>query len=505
MNVERATFVRRGYLLTALTVAVLLAASSGTAWAQTTTTTASSRFASSSDTLQEGATTGVDTPTPVKVIIRRSTRSRDDPYNTVGNGPHLSLSFEYNGVAVNSTTAAFFTVTPTSGSTTDGTPLTTSAAADLAFADSQEDRNEGTAESPVNVDIREDEIELTIADVADPGDWLPEELVITLKNHASLSTTAVKVRDFTSKFTVTIEDEQPMPQFKFTPPGIELAKGNKLDMAVGIGVGAGGAGTLPTAMQTQLATLLTNDNVLLSVDPADAAGRIIKITKGTDALEPDAMGRYVVGQIGHIVDTDDTNDITLTIEAVDVSGFRDESISLMLEDGRTAAQKASDGGAVEDASPATVTVLSGEETPTVTFSTDAVTIDEGDSEMVHILADTNQGDQVGTATVSLGGEAMLSLEQNGSPISGGAVEFGGSANAELTVRAIGDPSLDTGEEKMATLTITDASGANIGDPRELTVTVVGSTAVPVLPLVGQLLLALLLTAGGARLYRRRRQ
>ena len=45
MNVARSTFVRKGYLLTALSVAVLLAAFSGTAWAQTgTTTTASSRF-----------------------------------------------------------------------------------------------------------------------------------------------------------------------------------------------------------------------------------------------------------------------------------------------------------------------------------------------------------------------------------------------------------------------------------------------------------------------------
>ena len=89
-------------------------------------------------------------------------------------------------------------------------------------------------------------------------------------------------------------------------------------------------------------------------------------------------------------------------------------------------------------------------------------------------------------------------EQNGSALSGGTVSFDGSANAELTIRALGDESLEDGEEKTATVTITDASGANIGDPRTVTVTVVGSTAVPVLPLVGQLLLALLLTAGGAR-------
>ena len=37
MNVAISTFVRRGYLLTALAVAVLLAGFSGTAWAQTTT------------------------------------------------------------------------------------------------------------------------------------------------------------------------------------------------------------------------------------------------------------------------------------------------------------------------------------------------------------------------------------------------------------------------------------------------------------------------------------
>ena len=53
------------------------------------------------------------------------------------------------------------------------------------------------------------------------------------------------------------------------------------------------------------------------------------------------------------------------------------------------------------------------------------------------------------------------------------------------------------------MTIVDAGGADIGDQDTLTVTVRGSTAVPALPLVAQLLLALLLMAGGARLYRRR--
>ena len=180
-------------------------------------------------------------------------------------------------------------------------------------------------------------------------------------------------------------------------------------------------------------------------------------------------------------------------------------ISLMLMDGRT---YGSDGlptaAALTPAAPSTVTILSGAETPTVEFSTDSISIDEGDSETVHLLAGGMQGDEVGSVTVAVRGDADISLEQNGSPTSG-LVSFGGNANAELTIISNSDPSLEDGEEKTATVTITDASGAIVGDPGTLTVTVVGATAVPVLPLFAQLLLALLLTVGGARLYRRRQQ
>ena len=178
-------------------------------------------------------------------------------------------------------------------------------------------------------------------------------------------------------------------------------------------------------------------------------------------------------------------------------------ISLMVMEDRTEASKPSEGGPINDANPATVTILSGEATPTVTFSKASLSMKEGSTETVHLLADTEQGSEVGSATVRVSGDALISLQQNGSSISGGVVSFGGSANAELTIVSLSDPDLEDGDENTATVTITDAGGANIGDPRAVTVTVVGSTAVPVLPLFGQLLLALLLMVGGARLYRRR--
>ena len=83
------------------------------------------------------------------------------------------------------------------------------------------------------------------------------------------------------------------------------------------------------------------------------------------------------------------------------------------------------------------------------------------------------------------------------------VDLMGSANAILTISADSDRYLEDGMTSMGTLTIESANGADIGDGDTVSVTVNGSTAVPALPLLGQLLLALFLMAGGARLYRRR--
>ena len=106
------------------------------------------------------------------------------------------------------------------------------------------------------------------------------------------------------------------------------------------------------------------------------------------------------------------------------------------------------------------------------------------------------------------GDALLSLWQDGDqlPARGGVtytVDLGDSTSTVLTIRADEDESLADNQTRTATVTIVDAGGADIGDQDTLTVTVRGSTAVPALPLVAQLLLALLLMAGGARLYRRR--
>ena len=540
MNVARSTFVRRGYLLTALAVAVLLAGFSGTAWAQTTTAT--SKFTGSSGTLPEGAAlTPLSKPRPLKVTITRTPKSTNDPYNTsdtpaVGpdGGPHLYIHFEHDGVK------GLPDLVTVKVDDSDVDLQLPGGTGELTFAESDpvKTRQEKTGEKvdddsdpPKKIDglhtvtIAKTAIVLTFEDGrTDDGDWLPETFVMTVSKHEDLGpenkSDGTKqdpyVNDFTSsKFTVTIADDDPKPKFRFSSRNIHLAEENIQTVRVSVGVGPGGASPLPdgtNSIATTLEGLSSEDgsnDVWLTVVPADAVGRLINIREAGTSTEdvtikhPDALGRYVIGRISDAASATDSEDNQFRIEAKEVSGFRDEQVTLMLMDGRTAEKAKDDGGGIDDADPATVTVLSGAETPTVEFSTESISIDEGESKSVHILAGGMQGDAVGAVTVAVRGEALISLEQNGNAISGGAVSFGGNANAELTIVANSDPSLEDGEEKTATVTITDASGAIVGDPGTVTVTVVGSTAVPVLPLFAQLLLALLLMVGGARLYRRR--
>ena len=536
MNVARSTLVRRGYLLTALAVAVLLAASSGTAWAQTIGFR-QSRGRASPGTLEEGASMDPSTPGRVTVTITRSgadtydptpgdSDSTDDnrtPIFVAGDTSHVRLKATCNGEG--------FTGASDASACEFGVAVKSGAASGASFATLGGDDGATLLFSDVDGDGAVDKtIELYISHDGDDGDWDEEEIVLTLElAKASVEVTrdgensTVRLRATPRNLTMTVADDERQPTFKFDKPSIQLAKGNTQPVTALVGLDVGGRVDLRVddddIRDTLNARTEARDDVLLSVSPADAVGTLIEFVNddGMRITLPAASGGgYNIGKIGRgsgdsvvgavgEADTGAADGIKLNIKAIDVAGFRDEQIMLTLRDGRTEAQMNADGGGIDGSDAATVTILSGEETPTVTFSKESVTIDEGGMETVHILADTDQGDKVGSVVVSVSGEATIVLEQGGGQISGGTVEFGGSANAELTIRALGDLTLEDGEEKMATVTITDASGANIGDPRELMVTVVGSTAVPVLPLVGQLLLALLLTVGGARFYRRRQQ
>ncbi len=196
----------------------------------------------------------------------------------------------------------------------------------------------------------------------------------------------------------------------------------------------------------------------------------------------------------------------LRLEACDnPSDYRDSSVTLAFR----AASLDTQRGNVVAGAPAGIQVLNDDPVPVVDFSTGSLAIDEGGSQTVAVVAEGALGGAVMRVAVEAAGDARISIQQGGQPLDENmdgslAVELSASGTARLTVLAAGDDTLASGETKTATVRIVDTNGADLGDIDTLTVTVNGSTDVPALPLVGLLLQALLLTAAGARLYRRRR-
>ena len=188
----------------------------------------------------------------------------------------------------------------------------------------------------------------------------------------------------------------------------------------------------------------------------------------------------------------------------DTSDYRDSSVTLAFR----AASLETRTGNVAAGPPARIGILNDDPVPVVEFASGALTIDEGESRTVAIVADGELAGAVMQVAVEGAGDALISMQQRDraldeNPDGSLTVELSASGTAVLTVLADADDSLATGETKKATVQIVDANGAEVGDIDTLTVTVSGITDVPALPLVGQLLLALLLAGAGARRYRRR--
>jgi hypothetical protein len=165
-------------------------------------------------------------------------------------------------------------------------------------------------------------------------------------------------------------------------------------------------------------------------------------------------------------------------------------------------------GDITIGSPLVVTVDSDEMAPTLSFSPTDVTIDEGGMTSTRLIADGMSATEVGMVKLMVEGDAMVDLyhedtmleEMDGYVM----VDMGMSNSARLTARSTSDPDLNDGDMAYKAWKLMEGSSdAMVGDDYWFRVDVRGSTAVPALPLIAQLLLALFLMAGGSRLYRRR--
>ena len=480
MNGVRSTFMRKGYLLTAL-AALLLLASSGTASAQSV-----GFVGDTTVTVMEGAGVQGTRIPALEVTVSRTVAAfppHDDIFET---GDELVLL--HNGALVGATIRRVADTAITSG-------------ANLNFP-------AGVHEMTLTITVDED------------ATWDDEELVLTLRSNVN------GVVPDPAIFTAMIEDGEPQPEFRFHRTTIDVTETSdtSVDLSVGVGpygsIGEGrlaaalGAlgdndGAILLAVNPPLAHGATDEHpVTLSIDGGAGADIVLGVpTDGTAGSYISAARAYNLGNISAAVATGGM--ITLNIKAnPDLAGFQDPTITLTLVDGRPTANKIAGGGSISNGM-AVLNVLSNEPKPTVSFSPTDVNVMEGGSDTSTLLASGKFGAEVGMVKLSVEGDAMVGLYQDGEMLEEMdgyvMVDLGDTNAARLTAMSYEDPDLMDGETAYKMWTIMEADGAEIdGDADMLTVMVEGATAVPALPLIGQLLLALFLMAGGSRLYRRRR-
>ena len=308
-------------------------------------------------------------------------------------------------------------------------------------------------------------------------------------------------------FEVTVIDDEDQPVAEFTRANVLLTENSST--IVNVRVGAFGRTQVNPA--TALAGL--DDNLVIVVDPPtafDTPEAVAAARKGVASLDGAAP---VVGSPGQwTLDVDvmtlaaegKTGAGELTIMAyADMSGFKDPQITISFEPKGLKALDIAAGSAL------VVNIDSDEAIPTLSFSPTDVTIDEGGSTETVLIAEGAHGSEVGMVKLSVEGDAMVGLYQGMDKLEemdGHVyVDLGDSNSARLTARSYSDRDLMDGDMAFKAWKLVEGAtdGANVGDGYWFRVDVVGNTAVPALPLIGQLLLALFLMAGGARLYRRR--
>ena len=496
MNGVRSTYMRKGYLLTALAAAVLLAASSGTASAQSTI-----GFVGSSGMVSETASMEVGAlEAPHKITVKAS---------------GFSSTTRPDGVMV----------TPSAGisiaiETAEGKPL-------LAAVD-----NATSALALDYFDTR-DEIVLLVTqdnningtqDGSTDGDWRDEQIKLTLSAATGTSISP-------NVYTLTVDDSHVAPVAKFDAPSFTLTEGSERVVALDIVSGTTGrtTGLPPAAILAEgnddMVIVRVSNQQMVSIGVAttcpDAdSGRLKAIHlvlpsgdwpapnedafRRTARLETALSIQALAGALAGAADTAD-----MTIVACDVSGFRDQQVTLtILPSNLVEPATERVRGDITIGSPLMITIDSDEAAPTLSFSPTDVTIDEGGSTSTRLIADGMNATEVGMVKLSVEGDAKVSLmhedtmleEMDGYVY----VDLGTGNSARLTAMSHSDPYLMDGDTAYKAWKLMEGSSdAMIGDDYWFRVDVRGSTAVPALPLVGQLLLALFLMAGGARLYRRR--
>ena len=363
MNGVRTIFRRKGYLLTALAAAVLLAASSGTALAQTP----SVGFVTLSGSVAEEATRAANKPDLLTVKVRTTglpggpdgqdedsmPTPRQRALTALGTIQVRLIGIETNQIAGNNYTAGTRT---------------------FDFSE-------------------ENEITLTISPPADQDtNWNDETFTMQLQSNMNVNTGSV--------YTGMVIDDDVAPIAKFTKDSIRLTEDSNTDVGIQVVTGKKGT-TIPMDMN------ITNfgDPLAFTALPADAVGALCPTADapGTNVLMISGPVSVTDADEGEWVTTGAINTLTtaamVTITACDdMSGYRGTTVTLTIDPMSLASDAAGD----ITAGPAlSIYIESDEPIPTVSFSPTDVSVDEGGSVETVLISEGALGSAVGMVTLTV--------------------------------------------------------------------------------------------------------
>ena len=515
MNGVRSTYMRKGYLLTALAAAVLLAASSGTAYAQRVTI----GFVDTSGEISEKAFLNVNSlEDPQRFTVRVSgLRSGSGRVGDITK----SLGTDVTITPDKDVWIAFVT---SSGAYvgSDGTAEPIQIDGGVAFAIPAQANFEHSDE--VNLVVAQSPAEEvggeTITGGTGDDNWLDETVALTLELTADATAPASVNPD---TYTLTVMESDVAPVAQFLQPNFTLSEDSVREVQLDIVKGGARVPNAATTFTGVISVRVSNLHLVTFGDcPArGAAGYNSKLfridatangewseTTGGDFDSTGLLQTAATITVGALAGVDDETGIAeLEIKGCgDGTGIRDPYITLTILPSNLAS---SSHGNISIGPPLMVSIDSDEASPTLSFSPTDVEIDEGGMVGTVLLAEGPHADDVGMVKLSVEGDAMVSLMQDGEMLEemdGHVyVDLGGNTSVRLEAMSHSDPDLMDGDMAFKAWKLIEGGtdGAHIGEGSWFKVDVRGSTAVPALPLIGQLLLALFLMAGGARLYRRR--
>ena len=471
MTKARPMIMRKGHLLATVAVAVLLLASTGTASAQPPRI----GFTPVIGSVNEGATADADSEHPLLTVTVRAWGLPVGPAGQDISGQPTErqqaidalgeITIETEGIG--------------GGRSATISPMYDTAAAldeDAVFAASETFR-------------------LTVTPVQD-SDARNDEFTLWLRSTEPIESGLA--------FRGTVIDDDPLATASFSRTAIGVVEESTTQLSVRIAAPDGR--NFPTRVGSQSIVLTATPAVAVDVAECPTEGEpdfALRIWSDTETLR----FRSGTGEltIDRAIREYEGGPAELWLTACDeMSSYGDSQVTLAFKE----SSLQTPAGRIAAGPPAVIQVLNDGPIPSVSVGTPALTIDEGMTQTVAVLAEGRFANQVMKVRVGVTGEALISLWQDGRRLRANddgsyTVDLGDDGISVLTVRAEEDESLTDGQTKTATVTLIDANGADIADRDTLTVTVRGSTEVQALPLVGQLLLALLLIAGGGWLQSRR--